>query len=122
MRGLNMRTWDHKILTTPSGKSINLTVKVIEPYGKRTFCMSTLRGWRAALVCKHFTLESKEWNTNVAKQFVTMEVLKSAKNRYEAHSFINIVKLLGSMEIHFWASKFLLERTRTRKAWRCLYL
>jgi len=84
--------------------------------------MSTVRGWRAALAYKHFTLEPKEWDTNVARQFVAMEVLKSAKNRYEAHKFINATKLLGSMEIHFWASKFLLGRTRARKAWRCLYL
>lgn len=84
--------------------------------------MSILRGWRANMALNCLKYESDEWNNNVARRFVVMEVLKSSKNYNEAFQFIAYIEQMGSMEIHFWTGKFLLDRNKTRKAWRALYL
>jgi len=116
-----MRMWNHKINKTQSGKSVNLTVIVLESYGKKTFCMSTLRGWRANMVFNHLQCESSTWDINIARKFVIMESVRTAKNQYEANKFLAAVNLLGSMEIHFWASKFLIDRNLASRAWRVFY-
>lgn len=116
-----MRTWNHKINKTHSGKSVNLTAIVLEPYGKKTFCMSTLRGWRANLVFNYLQCESNTWDINIARKFVIMESVRTAKDQYEAQKFLSTVNLLGSMDIHFWSSKFLTNRNLASKAWRVFY-
>ncbi len=47
-------------------------------------------------------------------------MLKSAKDRYEALRFIEEVRSHSSMEVHFWAYKFL-SSEKAIKAWRALY-
>jgi len=59
-------------------------------------------------------------NDDVARKYVGIEVLRCAKNEYEGIKFLEIVKNHGGMEVHFWASKFLL-REKAGKAWRALY-
>jgi len=84
--------------------------------------MSILRGWRANMALNCLKYESNDWNADVAKRFVVMEALKSSKNHNEALQFLSNIDQMGTMEIHFWSGKFLLDRTKTRKAWRAFYL
>lgn len=93
---------------------------IIDPYIKQNFCVSTLRGWRATLI-NTIKFETNSWDDDIAKQFVIMEVLKSAKDKPEGIKFLASAEILSRMEIHFWASKFLLEQTHARKAWRAFY-
>lgn len=115
-----MRNFNHLLCESKSGKSAVLKIEIDDRFGKKAFNLSFVRGWRKDFALKYLSFESKEWNENVARMFVGLQVLKSARNMHEAMQFINTVETLSGMEVHFWASKFM-TNGRAAKAWRSLY-
>ena len=115
-----MRNFNHVLTRSKSGKSATLRIQIDDQFGNQTINFSSVQGWRGILALKHLTFESEEWNDDVARKFVGIEVLRCAKNEYEGIKFLEIVKDLGGMEVHFWASKFLL-RNKAAKAWCAFY-
>lgn len=116
-----MRFFKHSLQESKSGKSVLLRVQIDDRFGKTMVNFSKVTGWRKEVAQKYLELETGEWGDDVARVYVGLEVLKSARNRYEAIQFVNIVKSLTKLEVHFWASKFL-SNERTIRAWRVLYL
>jgi len=119
-----MRFFKHSLQESKSGKSVLLRVQIDDRFGKTMVNFSKVTGWRKEVAQKYLSLELEtddEWGDDVARVYVGLEVLKSARNRYEAIQFVNIVKSLTKLEVHFWASKFL-SNERTIRAWRVLYL
>ena len=78
-------------------------------------------GWRARLATKYLSFDGgDEWSDTAVRKFVGLHVLKASRDKFEALQFIEQVKLLGNMEVHFWANKFL-TNDNSAKAWRALY-
>lgn len=115
-----MRQLNHLLTKSKSGKSIILKVEINDRYGKQKINFSSLQGWRMLLAEKHLLVESNEWNDDVARKFIAMKILSYSKNEYEGIKFLNIVKNHSTLEVHFWASKFMLH-DRTAKSWHTLY-
>lgn len=46
--------------------------------------------------------------------------MKCAKDQKEGLDFINVVKTLNKLELHFWTSKFMSDE-RAKRAWRAFY-
>ena len=103
-----------------SGKSIILQVEVDDIHGKQKINFSSLRGWRMALVEKYLVGQSEEWSDDTARKFLIMKVLNCAKNEFEGAKFLGIVKGHGTLEVHFWSAKFMINDKAVR-AWRVLY-
>ena len=108
-----MRQINHILEKSKSGKSMILKVEIKDRYGNQKVTFSSVKGWRMFLAQKHLLVESDEWNDDVARKFVGMEILRCSKNEYEATKFLNIVKNQSILEIHFWASKFMLKEGET---------
>lgn len=115
-----MRTFNHSLIPSRSGKSILFRVTVNDRYGERMMTLSSVHGWRAKLAKKHLMFDSGEWDDTTVRTFVGLNALGAAKDHAEALHYINTVKTIGSTEVHFWASKFL-NNDRARIAWRALY-
>ena len=115
-----MRQLNHILTRSKSGKSIVLKVEINDRYGKQKINFSMLKGWRMLLAEKHLLVESDEWNDDVARKFVGMKILSASKNEFEGTKFLNIVKNHSTLEVHFWASKFMLH-DKASKSWRALY-
>ncbi len=95
-------------------------ITVDDVFGEQTINFSSVTGWRAKLATKYLSFETDEWNDVVVRKFVGLHVLKAAKDKFEAMQYIEQVKSLGNMEIHFWANKFL-TNNNSLKAWRAFY-
>lgn len=115
-----MRNYDHLLCQSRSGKSILFRVNIDDNFGKQTLNLVVVSGWRNKIALNHLFFQTKEWNDDVRRKYVGIHVLKFAKNQYEAIEFINIVKSLSLMEIHFWANKFMTNK-KSCKAWRAFY-
>lgn len=115
-----MRTFNHCLIPSKSGKSILFRVTVNDRYGEKTMTLSSVMGWRADLAKKYLSFDSDEWNDAAVRTFVGLNVLSAAKDRSEAIHYIDTVKTIGNTEAHFWASKFL-SNERARSAWRSFY-
>ena len=115
-----MRTFNHSLISSRSGKSELFRVTVNDRYGERLVTLSSVMGWRAKLARKYLSFDSDEWNDATVRTFVGLNALSAARDRLEAMHYIDVVKSMGSTEAHFWASKFL-TNDRTRGAWRALY-
>ena len=115
-----MRELNHTLTKSISGKSVALKVSVDDRYGEHNVVFSTLYGWRMKLAIKHLSVDSKEWDDDVARKFVGMKILSGSRDEYEAMQFLHIVKEHGVSEVHFWASKFL-TNPKAVAAWRTLY-
>ena len=116
-----MRNFNHVLSQSKSGKTVFLKIDIDDRFGKQSINYSSVTGWRSRLASKHLSFESEEWNDDVARNYVGLEALRGAKNQYEAHQFIEAVKALSRMEVHFWANKFLTNE-KSVKAWRSFYL
>ena len=112
-----MRNFNHLLCESKTGKSAVLKIEVDDRFGKQMVNFSSVKGWRKDLALKYLSFESKEWNNNVARIYVGMQVLKSAKDRYEAVKFVSIIKSLNSADVLFWSNKFL-TTGKTKRAWR----
>ncbi len=115
-----MRSFNHCLTTSKSGKSVIFKITVDDRFGEETINFSSVTGWRARLATKHLSFDTEEWNDDVVRKFVGLSVLKSSKDKFEAMQFMEQVKTLGNMEVHFWANKFLTNEN-SAKAWRALY-
>ena len=115
-----MRTFNHCLATSRSGKSVLFRVTVNDRLGERMITLSSVTGWRADIAAKHLQFDSEEWNDVAVKTFVGLNALKAARDRREALRYIEIVRTVGGMETHFWASKFL-SNENTAGAWRAFY-
>ena len=115
-----MRTFNHCLTPSRSGKSILFRITVNDQYGERMITLSFVSGWRAELAEKYLSFDSDSWNDQTVRTFVGLNALKSAKDKTEAIHFIDAVRSMGNMEAHFWASKFL-NNDKTRGAWRAFY-
>lgn len=115
-----MRTFNHCLVASRSGKSALFRVTINDRYGEKMITLSSVKGWRAELAKKHLSFDTDDWDDAAVMTFVGLNVLSAARDRFEAVHYIDTVKSLGSTEAHFWASKFL-NNYRTRGAWRALY-
>ena len=115
-----MRTFNHCLISSKSGKSAFFRVTVNDRYGERMVTLSSVKDWRAKLARKYLSFDSDEWGDQAVRTFVGLNALGVAKDRLEAMHYIDTVKSMGSTEVHFWASKFLIN-DRTRGAWRAFY-
>lgn len=115
-----MRTFNHCLAASRSGKSALFRITVNDRYGERTITLSSVTGWRAVLAKRYLSFDSDEWGDQAVRMFVGLNVLSAAKDKVEAIHYIDTVKSIGSAEIHFWASKFL-NNDKARGAWRVLY-
>ena len=71
-----MRQLNHVLTKSKSGKSMILKVEINDRYGKQKVTFSSVKGWRMLLAQKHLLVESDEWNDDVARKFVGMEILR----------------------------------------------
>lgn len=115
-----MRDYNHSLCQSRSGKSVLFRISVDDKFGKQTLNLVMVSGWRKKLALTHLFFQAEDWNDDVRRKYVGIQVLKCAKNRYEAIKFIDIVKSLSLMEIHFWANKFMTNE-KSNRAWRTLY-
>ncbi len=115
-----MREFNHALTLSKSKKSAMLKVEINDQYGKQIINLSSVRSWRKDLAIKHLKFECKNWDIESARAYIGLEVLKSAKDIYEANRLLEVVKSLNNLEIHFWASK-LLTNSKTRRAFRLMY-
>ena len=115
-----MRTFNHCLVSSRSGKSALFRIIVNDRYGERMITLSSVLGWRAELARKYLSFDSDEWDDTTVRTFVGLNVLSAAKDRMEAIHYIDTIKAMGSTEAHFWASKFL-NNNRARSAWRVFY-
>jgi len=115
-----MRDYEHSLCQSKSGKSVLFRINIDDKFGKKTINLVTVSGWRNKLALTHLSFQTKEWNDDVRRKYIGIQVLKCAKDKYEAIEFINIVKSLSPMEIHFWTNKFMTNK-KSGKAWRLLY-
>jgi len=115
-----MRLFRHSLQQSRSGKSLTMKVQIDDRFGKTVVNFSKVTGWRKELADKFFVLDASDWTDDVARVYIALEVLKGAKNRREAMQFVNVVKSMTKLEVHFWASK-LLSTGRAVRAWRVMY-
>ena len=57
-----MRTFNHYLATSRSGKSAFFRVTVNDRDGERMITLSSVLGWRADLARRYLTFDSDEWN------------------------------------------------------------
>ena len=115
-----MRIYNHTLAASKSGKSVVFKINVDDRFGQQTINHSSVTGWRCKIALKDLVFNSEDWDDDVTRKFIGLQVLKSAKDRYEALRFIEEVRSHSSVEVHFWAYKFL-SSEKAIKAWRALY-
>jgi len=115
-----LRVFNHAIVSSRSGKSVMFKVVMDDRFGQRAVNLSSVSGWRATIAKKYLDLSGEQWENEVVQKFVAINAPKAARSKYEALQFLEKVKSLGDAEMHFWASKFLVNE-RTAKAWRAFY-
>lgn len=115
-----MRNINHLLCESKTGKSAVLKVEVDDKFGKKAVNFASVKGWRKDLALKYLLFESKQWNDNVVRMYLGLQVLKCAKDRYEAIKFINVIKSLSGIDVHFWSNKFLTS-DKAKKAWRSFH-
>ena len=116
-----MRTFNHRLAASQSGKSVLFRVKVSDRDGERMMTFSSVKGWRAELAKRYLMFDSDEWNDSAVRTFVGLNALGASRDRIEAVHYIDTVRSMGSTEAHFWASKFLTANGRARSAWGAFY-
>ena len=115
-----MRNINHLLCESKTGKSAVLKIEIDDRFGRKTVNFSSVKGWRKDLALKYLHFESKEWNDNVVRTYVGLQILKCATDRYEGIKFINILRSLANIESYFWSNKFLTDK-KTKRAWRSFY-
>jgi len=115
-----LRIFNHILKPSKSGKSVIFKINIDDRFGKQVVNYSSVTGWRCRLAMRHLFFDSEDWNEDVTRKFIGLQALRCAKDKYEALKFIEEVNALSSMEVHFWAYKFLTNE-KAVKAWRALY-
>lgn len=115
-----MRELTHTLTLSKSKKSAILKVEINDQYGRKIINLSSVRSWRKDLAIKRLRFESNDWSLDAARAYIGLEVLKTARDPYEANKLLDVVKHLSSVEVHFWASK-MLSNSKTKKAFKIMY-
>ncbi|MEM1967330.1 MAG: hypothetical protein QXN23_01705 [Candidatus Caldarchaeum sp.] len=100
---------------------VALKAFIQDRFGVQKIPLTRLRGWRGELVLRHLKLENESSDYEAALVFIGMKVVRFSRSREEALKFLNRVRELSRLELHFWASKFLLDDKKAFRAWRALY-
>lgn len=116
-----MRELSYSLALSKSRKSAMLRIEVDDQYGRRTLTLSIVKGWRKDMAVKYLMFEGNDWSIDSARTYIGLEVLKVAKDWYEGIKLVNIVKGLSVFEVHFWASKLLVNK-KARRAFKVMYL
>jgi|GEM_PF-824694 len=116
-----MRELSYSLALSKSRKSVMLRIEVDDQYGRRAVTLSIVKGWRKDIAVKHLMFEGNDWSIDSARTYIGLEVLKVAKDWYEGIKLVNIVKGLSVFEVHFWASKLLVNK-KARRAFKVMYL
>jgi hypothetical protein len=86
--------------------------------------LSSVKGWRKDFALCNLPIDDTnlyEWNDVTNKIYLSLQVLKCAKDKEEAVKFFDIMKTLSKLEIHFWSNKFFSNK-KAKGAWRALYV
>ncbi|MEN3052979.1 MAG: hypothetical protein ABC595_07950 [Candidatus Methanosuratincola petrocarbonis] len=116
-----MRSVKYRLEESGSGKTACLQAVIEDRFGRKKVSLSRLRGWRKEIAEEHLKLESGKWDDDAAKTLVSLEALKCARSLDEALKFLQAVNSLSQLDLHFWATKFLNDDKKPRRAWRMLY-
>lgn len=116
-----MRTVKYSVEKSGSGKTAGVVATVEDRFGRGKISFARVRGWRRELALKYLKLDPQGWSDDVARAYVGIEALKCARNMNEALKFLEAVKELSQLEVHFWSTKFLNGSIKARRAWRALY-
>lgn len=117
---MGMRNFKHCIVQSKSKKSAIFQITVDDRFGVNITNFSSVTGWRMNLALKHLSFDREKWDDETVRKYVGLQILKASKDKFEAMQFLEQVKILGNMEVHFWANKFLTNEN-SGKAWRALY-
>ena len=115
-----MRVYNHILIPSKSGKSVIFQINIDDRFGKQTINHSSVTGWRCKIALKNLVFNSENWDDDVTRKFIGLRVLKAAKTKHEASEFIEQVRPHSSMEVNFWAYKFL-SNDKAIKSWKALY-
>ena len=115
-----MRTYTHELVVNRSSRRAALLTTINDRFGSRTITESTVTGWRCDIAAQHLAFKTSDWNDDAARKFVGLRVLKCSKNPNEAVAFLDVLRSLSPMEVHFWTYKFL-SHDRAPRAWRSFY-
>jgi hypothetical protein len=118
---LLLRTIKYSVEKSVSGKTAGVVATIEDRFGREKISFSRVRGWRRELALKYLKLDPQGWTDDAARAYVGLEVLKCAKNRDEALKFLQMVKELSQLEVHFWSTKFLNGNKKAKRAWRAFY-
>jgi len=116
-----MRELSYSLALSKSGKSAMLRIEVDDQYGRRIVTLSTVKSWRKDIAVKHLMFDGNDWSIDSARTYIGLEVLKVARDWYEGIKLVNAVKGLSVFEVHFWASKLLVNK-KARRAFKVMYL
>uniref|UniRef100_A0A7C3RCU1 Uncharacterized protein n=1 Tax=Archaeoglobus fulgidus TaxID=2234 RepID=A0A7C3RCU1_ARCFL len=110
-----------KHLLVKKDKTTYLCVEIEERGKTRKILLARVHGWRAELAYKFFNFTANGWNDDVARAFLGLNVLRIAEDEWTARKYINAVREMKKLDLHFWVDKFLKERDRADRAWRVFY-
>lgn len=110
-----------KHLLVKKDKTTYLCVEIEERGKTRKILLARVHGWRAELAYKFFNFTANGWNDDVARAFLGLNVLRIAEDEWTARKYINAVREMKKLDLHFWVDKFLKERDRADRAWKVFY-
>ncbi len=111
----------HLLVRSKSGRTVYLCIEFEERGKVKRVQLARVHGWKAKLAYNFFNFTANGWNDDVARAFVGLNALRIAKDEWVARKYINIVKEMSKLDLHFWVGKFLRDRDRADKAWRVMY-
>ena len=104
-----------------TNKTAYLCIELKDGKKVRKIQLIRVHGWKAELAYKFFNFKANGWNEDVAKAFIGLNALRIAEDEWEARRYINVIKEMKKLDIHFWVGKFLSDRKKADKAWRAMY-
>jgi len=109
----------HRLVRTD--KTTYLCIEVEDRKGIKKVQLARVYGWKAELAYKFFNFDADGWSEDVARAFIGLNALRIAGDEWEARKYINVIKEMNKLDVHFWVSKFLSDRDRADRAWRAMY-
>ena len=94
----------------------------VENGGKtRKIILARVHGWKAELAYSTLNFKPDGWNEDVSRAYVGLNALRIARDEWTARKYLNKLKEMMKLELHFWAVKFSRDRLRADRAWRSFY-
>jgi len=113
-----LRTMKYALENTK--KTTSFIINVEDRFGKQKIKLGTIKGWRREFAQK-LPYNPNKWDDNTIKAYVSIQAIKTAKNKEEALHFLKTIETLNKVELYFWTIKFLNNTKLTKKAWRVFY-